>query len=378
MIFNSKLWVVGLVAFVVVPTAVIAAPNQVPARGGTTTDKASVVSVHQEVDGGCSDAGVIRWKAVKGVDSYTVVFNDAAYAGAEQRVAVGEPFAGDNSYPAGSPLNAPGGMHQLVWTGGSYSPPCSAPVDYSGRLTNARVEYAPEFGVISGRVVDPRGLGVPDVQIKAKGKASLRATTEFDGDYRIEVPAAKVGTYEVTPDGKGFDPESKRVTLSKGKRAEANFRTRCGGGKSKGRGLLSNFRQPKSGLYESATLRDLQLHYSCQGYLRVLIQFQTIGPLVCSSGVELDVAKVGGLQFRKVPLESRSFTLQSSGQPFTSEPAFDNPKFKVSGEFTGDETANVRYSFSGIRGADKSTCSLAGRTTVKLANRDDSPFDGND
>ena len=53
---------------------------------------------HQEQDGDyCSGggAGLIRFAALKGVSSLTVVFNDNAYGGAEQRVFVGADAEGN-------------------------------------------------------------------------------------------------------------------------------------------------------------------------------------------------------------------------------------------------------------------------------------------
>ncbi len=194
---------------------------------------------HQEfVDGWCTGGagGGIRWPAVKGVDAYTVVFNDGAYGGAEQRVSVAaDPTTGD--WPGDNPpegetypeSNAPKGEHQLGWTGYVYFGPgeCQPDnTDYSTRLTNPHTEYLREGEYIDGTVKGPCEADIcppaQGVKVTAKGKGGGSDTTDSAGRYSIKV---KKGTYAVTP-SKGdfkFGPKSKQVTVRSNSTATADF-----------------------------------------------------------------------------------------------------------------------------------------------------------
>ena len=194
---------------------------------------------HQEESGGyCSGGagGYIRWPAVKGVDSYTVIFNDAAYGGSEQRVGVAaDPTTGD--WPQDNPSDsdiypdsaAPKGEHQLGWTGINYfgPGPCQPDTtDYSGRLTNPHTEYFRDGEHIDGTVKGPCEDDVcpptKGVKITAKGKGGGSDTTDSAGRYSIKV---KKGTYTVVP-SKGdfkFGPKSKKVTVRGNSTAKADF-----------------------------------------------------------------------------------------------------------------------------------------------------------
>ena len=200
----------SVIALVCLALFIVLSPASARKPDNTVTASATVVSVAIHRSDYCSDNGIIRWTAVKGVDSYTVLFNDAAYGGAEQSVTVAEPFPDDQREPPGSPLNAPAGTHQLNWTGIYGSPPCGEPVDYSGRLTNARVKYVREGAYIDGRITTPPCVEEPCVSVEgikvtAKGEETKSDSTDADGRYSIKV---KKGTYTVVPKGGGleFDP----------------------------------------------------------------------------------------------------------------------------------------------------------------------------
>jgi hypothetical protein len=191
----------------------------------------------EEADGYCSGGtgAYIRWPATKGVDAYTVIFNDAAYGGEEQRVAAGADAEGN--WPSDNPsegeqypdANAPKGEHQIGWTGGAYfgPGPCQPDnTDYSGRLTNAHTEYFRDGEYIDGTVKGPcEDDGCPPTQgvkVTAKGSGAGSDTTDSAGRYSIKV---KKGTYTVTP-SKGdfkFGPKSKKVTVRGNSTATANF-----------------------------------------------------------------------------------------------------------------------------------------------------------
>jgi hypothetical protein len=191
----------------------------------------------EESDGYCTggSAGIIRWPAVKGVDAYTVVFNDGAYGGAEQRIPVAADAEGN--WPGDKPpegetypdANAPKGEHQMGWTGGAYfgPGPCQPDTaDYSSRLTNAHTEYFREGeyidGTVKGPCEDDGCPPTPGVKVTANGSGGGSDTTDSAGKYSIKV---KKGSYTVTP-SKGdfkFGPKSKRVSVRTNSTATANF-----------------------------------------------------------------------------------------------------------------------------------------------------------
>ena len=136
-----------------------------------------------EVDGDyyqIGEAGGFRWAAVKGVTAYTVIFNDGAYGGAEQRISVvADPDANPDTPPwpndrppegeAHPEWNAPKGIHQVGWTGGAGFGPgnCDGyqPPDYSGRLTNPHIEYYRDGEYIDGTIIGSvRGRSLPPDQ----------------------------------------------------------------------------------------------------------------------------------------------------------------------------------------------------------------------
>jgi hypothetical protein len=228
---------VGLIALVL-----SAALNAVPAQAEPkpTIGPATVVTFkHQEEsDGVCTGGatGFIRWPAIKGVSSYTVVFNDAAYGGAEKRVPVAADAEGD--WPADTPpegamypqANAPKGQHQLIWTGSTYGGPAPCQpdtTDYSTRLTNAHTEYTREGefidGIVTGPCEDDACPPTRGVKVSAKGDGGGSDTTDAIGRYSIKV---KKGDYTVVP-SKGtldFEPKQKQVHVGANKTATANFR----------------------------------------------------------------------------------------------------------------------------------------------------------
>lgn len=204
------------------------------------TAPAQVTSLgYCEEDGGyyqSGSSGGFRWTAVKGVTAYTVVFNDGAYGGAEQRIAVAAEE--DGSWPADNPpegvnhpeWNAPSGTHQVGWTGGAGFGPGSCagyePPDYSERLTNAHVEYYLDGEYVLGTVRGPCRDGacppLGGVKVTAKGPGGGSATTSASGAYSIKV---KKGEYKVTA-RKGdleFSPESKTVKVGTNRSKTANF-----------------------------------------------------------------------------------------------------------------------------------------------------------
>lgn len=207
------------------------------------TAPAQVVSLgYCEEDGGfyqSGSSGGFRWAAVKGVTAYTVVFNDGAYGGAEQRITVAA--EDDGSWPADRPpegekhpeWNAPSGTHQIGWTGGAGFGPGSCagyePPDYSERLTNAHVEYYLDGEYVMGTVRGPCVNGscppLQGVKVTAKGPGGGSATTGASGAYSIKV---RKGTYEVKAQ-KGeleFSPESKTVKVGTNKVKTVNFKAR--------------------------------------------------------------------------------------------------------------------------------------------------------
>lgn len=180
--------------------------------------------------------GGFRWSAVKGVTSYTLVFNDGAYGGAEQRVPVSADAEGnwaDDNPPEGEKhpdWNAPKGIHQMLWTGGVGFGPggCEGfeQPDYSGRLTNARVEYLLDGEYVMGTVKGPCQNKVcpplAGVRVTAKGPGGGSATTDPTGAYSIKV---KKGTYEVTAKkgGLDFSPGSHTVKVGTDRVKTVNF-----------------------------------------------------------------------------------------------------------------------------------------------------------
>jgi hypothetical protein len=110
------------------------------ASGKTKTIPAQVLTLNPG-DGSCSEVGFVRWRAVKGVLGYTVLYNDSANHG-PQRFNRTKPWPDDLPFGGvNPPLNAPGGTHQMAVTGVfGGSPPCP-PFSFSGRLTNPRVQF---------------------------------------------------------------------------------------------------------------------------------------------------------------------------------------------------------------------------------------------
>lgn len=223
------------------------APASAAARSKPITAPAQVWSIGycDEADGFYStgSAGGFRWSAVKGVTAYTLIFNDGAYGGAEQRVPVVADEAGnfpDDHPPEGEThpeWNAPKGVHQMIWTGGAGWGPGSCDgfeqPDYSGRLTNARVEYTLLGEYVVGTVKGPCDGGacppLAGVRVRAKGPGGGSATTGPSGAYSIKV---KEGTYEVTAKKGGlkFSPKSHTVKVGNDRVKTANF---TAGSKSK-------------------------------------------------------------------------------------------------------------------------------------------------
>jgi hypothetical protein len=224
---------------------------------GDTQDKAATPQVqigpayvythtHQEYsDGYCSGggAGYIRFAAIRGVTSLTVVFNDAAYGGAEQRVPVSADAEGNwtQDHPEGSDtypdLVPPKGEHQIGWTGYAYFGPgeCQPDnADYSGRMTNAHTEYYREGSYIDGQVTGPCEDGtcppVKGVKVTARGSGGGSDTTTESGRYSIKV---NKGNFTVTPKkgDLGFSPRSKKVSVGTNKTGRADFTV--GGGPAK-------------------------------------------------------------------------------------------------------------------------------------------------
>ena len=191
-----------------------------------TVAEATVVSIAIHSDSNCEDYGLFRWKAVKGVDSYTLKFNDAAYNGNEQVKTITKPFTEDVKGDPGSPLNAPPGTHQAGWTGIYGSPPCGEPVDYSGRLTNPRVEYVREGSYIDGIVRVPNCEvncpSVKGIKVTARGKTTKSDVTDAQGQYSMKV---RKGSYTVVPRKGGLDflPDKRNVRVGENDSARANF-----------------------------------------------------------------------------------------------------------------------------------------------------------
>jgi hypothetical protein len=201
---------------------------------------------HQEfVDGWCTggSGGYLRFAAIKGVTSLTVVFNDGAYGGAEQRVSAFADEEGNwpQDHPEGSDaypdLIPPKGEHQIGWTGGAwFGPgPCEPyEADYSGRMTNVHTEYYREGEYIDGQVTGPCAdgecPGTKGVKVTAKGPGGGSDTTASSGRYSIKV---KKGNYTVTPKQGDlrFEPRSKKVTVGTNKTGRADFTV--GGGAAK-------------------------------------------------------------------------------------------------------------------------------------------------
>jgi hypothetical protein len=233
---------VALVAALLLVPAAAAAP-----KVATTTDKAQVVTVIRSLEpNGCSYTGIIRWQAVKGVSSYTVLFNDSAFTPPEQSAVISEPFAQDQYDPTYPALNAPAGTHQGVWTGSTSSGPCES-YDYSERLTDARVKYkAPKCNIndkaasraqkkkckvtLSGSVFarecvgedagEPGGeceaqfLPAEGRAVVADGpKGNAEGETNAKGYYELEVPKGSY-TVRVAGVGKKVDPTTREVNAN--------------------------------------------------------------------------------------------------------------------------------------------------------------------
>jgi hypothetical protein len=209
------------IGFAVALASCLSQPGEAAAK--PVTQPAEVLTVSKCADGRYAAYGVIRWKAFKGVDSYTVLFDDSALGG-PQEVTVTEPFSQDD-FNEEFPIPAPDGTHQIIWTG-VFGPCESEPPDFSERITNARVEFTRRGEYVEGSVRRPCVAGecetepVRGVRVTAGGSSD---TTNFDGEYSIKLP--KPGTYDVTP-RKGdltFKPASKRVKVGSNSTATANF-----------------------------------------------------------------------------------------------------------------------------------------------------------
>ncbi len=171
----------------------------------------------------CAYYGALRWRAISGVTSYTVLFDDPALGG-PQSVVVSKPWPDDHKQEGDlSAVKTPGGTHQLVWTG-LFG--CGETPDFSWRFVHPRVKYTVKGEFIDGTVTgdcrpapcDP----IDGVRVTARGPSGGSDTTDKRGDYSIKV---KEGTYVVAPDfvNLKFDPPDRRVRVSKDATARANF-----------------------------------------------------------------------------------------------------------------------------------------------------------
>ncbi|KAA0274128.1 MAG: hypothetical protein EDQ89_02835 [Acidobacteria bacterium] len=178
----------------------------------------------------CHAYGVLRFPAIKGVDSYTLVFNDAYYGGAERSVTVSAPFPEDNFETPYGTIKAGGGVHQKVYTAlHSGSGDCS--VDMASRLSNVRMIYSRGGSHIAGWVTkacDTGRCGIKGVKVVAKrrgGSGGASATTSSLGYYTMKV---KPGDYNVAPRDRKvtFSPDHRKVKVKKESTANASFSAR--------------------------------------------------------------------------------------------------------------------------------------------------------
>lgn len=179
----------------------------------------------------CHAYGILRFPAIKGVDSYTLVFNDARFGGAERSVTVSAPFPEDNFETPYGTIRAPGGTHQDVYTAyHSGGGDCS--IDYASRLSNTRMIYTRDGSHIAGYVTkacEDGRCGVKGIKVVARPRGSggggNSATTSTLGYYTMK---ARPGRYNVAPrDGKlTFSPAHRSVTVKKEDTAKADFKVR--------------------------------------------------------------------------------------------------------------------------------------------------------
>jgi hypothetical protein len=271
----------------------------------------------------------------------------------------------------------------------------------SGSFT-AEVEIDPP-SLISGRVVDGDGHGIPDIRINAKGKAGLSDTTDFDGQYEIEVPGNKLGEYTVTPKGDckkacrgGFDPKSRRLDVAAGDTATANFTGKCAGRKRSARAGFS----PQHGLYGGAGLASV--YYSCLS--KTVRAARSVGNMSCENvdgalgpvDTVTPVSRYGlhGFPAGQTKLDGRSFKLKNSfarvemipgnQAPDDFQPLQGSLIVKINGEFAGSDRVDVRWSAvaSGVKLPSSPTntgpggrCTETGKSKLLFAEPDPSPFD---
>lgn len=174
----------------------------------------------------CHVYGYFRFRAVKGVDSYEIRFNDR---GAERSVVVAKPFPEDDVKTPYGTIRAGKGMHQDIYTA-VHSSLGNCDVDFASRATNVRLIYHRAGTHIDGTVTkacDAGRCGVKGVKVTARNPkgGAKSATTNAAGYYSIEV---KPGRYVVKPRRAKltFAPKHRNVAAKRGTTVKADFKVR--------------------------------------------------------------------------------------------------------------------------------------------------------
>ena len=96
-------------------------------------------------------------------------------------------------------------------------------------LLSAPVAAQETTGQITGRIVDPQGLGIPGAIVTVSGPQGIK-TSASGVDGRFTVPFLTPGTYSVRAQLQGFrSVEQKDVTVSLGQAADVSLKMQVGG-----------------------------------------------------------------------------------------------------------------------------------------------------
>lgn len=241
---------------------------------------------------------------------------------------------------------------------------------------------------IKGRIVDGRGHGMPAVRVAAKGPAKLAETTDFQGNYLIEVPKDKAGSYEVvpkSPDGV-FDPRKRQLRVPKGKTRTANFRGLCSARSSSGR-RAQGFR-PKNGLYEQddASPSFTSVYYNCSTQ-KLRVRQVLWAPLRRRFGEPKTTIVCDHCPFvsRERKLEGRTFEFvhrvdsvrfRIPGAPGHLTRRYDLDFHFNNGRFTSNDRLVLDVFVLARRTGDSTVYAFAEKgLTLSLAGADSDPFD---
>lgn len=251
----SSLMRFGLVALLVVASAVAAGTAAVDARAGSVTRTVKVaaqitgLTIEGVADAGrgdgstvpaCSYVHVIEFSEVAGATGYQFEVTDAAFGGSVRTLA-GTPasFEDVNFSALGQTKRPPAGKRWVGLSGGSGSGDANVLVfcaetaaAFASRYVLlsavATVVSDPDKGTIEGRVVETSCSETECAEAPLAGvtvsAGSASASTGADGTYQLEVDP---GSYTVRPSlaDRMFDPTSRTVRVAKGGKATASFTT---------------------------------------------------------------------------------------------------------------------------------------------------------